>query len=69
MSLTLWTLKKAMLELNEGEKDIIDLMNEFLGGVSIFVAIVLGFLIIYASRFLIKRRKKEFGILLNPRYE
>lgn len=56
--------QEAMLELNEGEKDIIDLMNEFLGGVSIFVAIVLGFLIIYASRFLIKRRKKEFGIYL-----
>ena len=53
-----------MLELNDAEKEIIGLMNEFLGGVSIFVAIVLGFLIIYASRFLIKRRKKEFGIYL-----
>lgn len=56
--------QKAMLKLNESEEQIIDLMNEFLGGVSIFVAIVLGFLIIYASRFLIKRRKKEFGIYL-----
>ena len=56
--------QQAMLELNDAEKEIIGLMNEFLGGVSIFVAIVLGFLIIYASRFLIKRRKKEFGIYL-----
>ena len=58
--------QQAMLELNDAEKEIIGLMNEFLGGVSIFVAIVLGFLIIYASRFLIKRRKKEFGILSDP---
>ena len=56
--------QQAMLELNDAEKEIIGLMNEFLGGVSIFVAIVLGFLIIYATRFLIKRRKKEFGIYL-----
>ena len=56
--------QEAMLQLNETEKDIIRLMNEFLGGVSILVAIILGFLIIYASMFLIKRRKKEFGIYL-----
>ena len=56
--------QEAMLQLNETEKEIISLMNEFLSGVSILVAIILGFLIIYASRFLIKRRKKEFGIYL-----
>lgn len=33
-------------------------------GVSVFVSCILGFLIIYASRFLIKRRNKEFGIYL-----
>lgn len=56
--------QEAMLKLSATEKDIIRLMNEFLSGVSILVAIILGFLIIYASRFLIKRRKKEFGIYL-----
>ena len=56
--------QEAMLQLNGTEKDIIRLMNEFLSGVSILVAIILGFLVIYASRFLIKRRKKEFGIYL-----
>lgn len=56
--------QEAMLQLTETEKEIISLMNEFLSGVSILVAIILGFLIIYASRFLIKRRKKEFGIYL-----
>ena len=54
--------QEAMLTLTSAEKEIINLMNEFLSGVSVFVAIILGFLIIYASRFLIKRRKKEFGI-------
>ena len=56
--------QEAMLQLTETEKEIISLMNEFLSGVSILVAVILGFLIIYASRFLVKRRKKEFGIYL-----
>ena len=56
--------QEAMLQLTETEKEIISLMNEFLNGVSILVAVILGFLIIYASRFLVKRRKKEFGIYL-----
>lgn len=56
--------QEAMLQLTETEKEIILLMNEFLSGVSILVAVILGFLIIYASRFLVKRRKKEFGIYL-----
>lgn len=56
--------QEAMLQLSTAEKQIISLMNEFLSGVSILVAIILGFLIIYASRFLVKRRKKEFGIYL-----
>ena len=56
--------QEAMLKLTAAEKEIIALMNEFLSGVSVLVAIILGFLVIYASRFLIKRRKKEFGIYL-----
>ena len=56
--------QEAMLQLTASEKEIISLMNELLSGVSVLVAIILGFLIIYASRFLIKRRKKEFGIYL-----
>ncbi|MBO5389355.1 MAG: ABC transporter permease [Lachnospiraceae bacterium] len=44
--------------------DIIELMLILLDGVSIGVAFVLGFLIIYANNFLIKRRKKEFGVYM-----
>ena len=54
----------AMLSVSESARDIMVLMNTFLSGVSIFVAIVLGALIIYASNFMIKRRKKEFGVYL-----
>ena len=39
-------------------------MVNMLSGVSVFVSFILGFLIIYASRFLMKRRNKEFGIYL-----
>ena len=35
-----------------------------ISSLSIFVAIVLGFLIVYANNFIIKRRKKEIGIYL-----
>lgn len=53
-----------MLNVSKATHDLIDLMNQVLSGVSVFVSFVLGFLIIYASRFLIKRRKKEFGIYM-----
>lgn len=53
-----------MLSVNDRVKDILELMNTLLGTVSVFVAVILGGLIIYASRFLIKRRSKEFGIYL-----
>ena len=43
---------------------LIDFMMRMLSGVSVFVSIVLGLLIIFASRFLIKRRNKEFGIYM-----
>lgn len=54
----------AMMNVSESTKEIMVLMTTFLDGVSVFVAIVLGALIIYASNFLIKRRKKEFGVYL-----
>ena len=54
----------AMLNVSSSTREIIDLLNMFLSGVSVFVAIILGALIIYAGNFLIKRRKKEFGVYL-----
>lgn len=57
--------QSVMLDVRANVMDIIKLMNDILSGVSVFVSCILGFLIIYASRFLIKRRNKEFGIYLS----
>lgn len=54
----------VMLKLSNSTKDIIQLMNDILSGVSVFVSFVLGFLIVYANQFLMKRRKREFGIYM-----
>lgn len=54
----------VLLDVTTSTKEIIKMMTNILSGVSVFVSFILGFLIIYASRFLIKRRNKEFGIYL-----
>ena len=54
----------VMLEISDLARDIIKMMNDILSGVSVFVSFVLGFLIVYANRFLMKRRKREFGIYM-----
>ena len=54
----------VMMKVSDNTAEIIRLMTNVLSGVSVFVSFVLGFLIIYASRFLIKRRNREFGIYL-----
>ena len=44
--------------------DAFDLTARFLGMFSVLIAFVLGFLVVYANRFLIRRRKREFGTYL-----
>ena len=56
--------QQAMLEVSESTRSIIKLMISLLGYVSVFVAVVLGLLIVYANNSLINRRKKEFGIYM-----
>lgn len=56
--------QQAMLTVSQSQKEIIKLMISMLGYVSIFVAIILALLIVYANNFLINRRKKEFGIYM-----
>ena len=57
--------QQAMLQVSQSQKEIIKLMISMLGMVSVFVAIILGLLIVYANNFLINRRKKEFGIYMS----
>lgn len=56
--------QSIMLELNEVQANAFDLVDSVMGYASIFVSFVLAFLIVYANNYLIKRRKKEFGIYM-----
>ncbi len=53
-----------IINLSKSSSDVVKLMINMLSGLSVFISIVLGFLIMYANNFLIKRRKKEFGVYL-----
>lgn len=55
----------AMLRVSQSTKTIMQLMVVMLSGVSVMVAFILGFLIVYANNFLIKRRKKEFAVYMS----
>ena len=56
--------QQAMLEVSQSTRDMIQLLVQLLGMLSVFIAIVLGFLIVYANNFLVNRRKREFGIYM-----
>lgn len=53
--------QEAMVQVSSSTRELIKLMITMLGFVSVFVAVILGLLIVYANNFLINRRKKEFG--------
>ena len=54
----------AGLKLSQSAYFIIELLNGALSATSVGVAAVLGLLIVYASRFLMKRRSREFALYL-----
>lgn len=54
----------AAMQLSETKSNIIQTMDTALSAMSVLVSFILGFLIVYASRFLIRKRKKEFGVYL-----
>ena len=56
--------QQAMLSISNDTREIVALITEMINYVSVFVSIILGFLIVYANNFLIKRRKKEFGVYM-----
>ena len=56
--------QQAMLEVSQSTRSMIQLLVQLLGMLSVFIAIVLGFLIVYANNFLVNRRKREFGIYM-----
>ena len=54
----------AIGEMNKVQGGYVEAMQNLISVVSVFVSFILGGLIIYATNFLIKRRKKEFGIYM-----
>lgn len=56
--------QSVMMALSETQAKMLVLLNNMMGIFSIFVCVVLGFLIVYANNFLIRRRKKELGLYL-----
>ena len=56
--------QQGVLALSEQQSSILSLLSTVIGGVSAFIAALLVFLVVYANRFLIRRRKKEFGLYL-----
>ncbi|AHF09289.1 MULTISPECIES: ABC transporter permease [Dehalobacter] len=56
--------QKAMMHISDSALAIMQSITKIMNGVSIFISFILGFLIIYANNFLIRRRKREFGIYM-----
>lgn len=54
----------SFLRLSDDSREIAGLLITLISGMSVFVAVVLGLLIVYASRFLMKRRSREFALYL-----
>ena len=52
----------AMLQLSKTKSDMVQSIIELMSIISVVVSIILGYLIVYANNFLIRRRKKEFGL-------
>ncbi|MBO4376915.1 MAG: ABC transporter permease [Lachnospiraceae bacterium] len=54
----------AMKSISRSTNSVIEMLVYLIEGVSVLIALVLGLLIVYANNFLIKRRKKEFGLYM-----
>lgn len=54
----------VMMELSGLQANAFEVTNIVIGIASVFISFILGFLIVYANNYLIKRRKKEFGIYM-----
>ncbi|WP_040197510.1 ABC transporter permease [Candidatus Soleaferrea massiliensis] len=54
--------QEIMNILNESQRPYLEILDNLMSSISVFISVVLGFLIIFANNFLIKKRKKELGI-------
>ena len=54
----------VLVKILKSDHSVIDLLKSSLSVASVVVSIVLAFLVVYASSFLMKRRKREFGVYM-----
>ena len=52
------------MEMNKSGKEYVQILTTIISYASVFVAFILGSLILYANNFLIKKRNKELGIYM-----
>lgn len=56
--------QQAMLDLSSSQREIVKHLVRIIAVISVFISVVLAFLIIFANSFLIRRRKKELGMYM-----
>lgn len=56
--------QKELMSFSDTVSEMIKVIETLIGYLSIFVAVILGFLIVYINNFFIKRRKKELGLYM-----
>lgn len=57
--------QQAMMDLSQSQAGYVDVLSTVMSTLSVFISMILGFLIIYANNYIIKRRKKELGIYMS----
>lgn len=56
--------QQTMMEITSSMESSMIVMTVLIEVVSVFVSVILAFLVLYANKFMIKRRKKELGIYM-----
>ena len=56
--------QQGVLALNRAQGQMIELLGVLIGIVSVLITAIMAFLVVYANRFLVRRRNKEFGLYL-----
>ncbi|SFD14612.1 ABC transporter permease [Clostridium uliginosum] len=56
--------QSVVADMSKGQSEYVKVMGNMISVISVGVSVILGGLIIYATNFLINRRKKEFGIYM-----
>jgi len=54
--------QQSMMILSDKTMESMNTLQMIINHISVFVSVILGFLIVYANRFLVRRRKKELAI-------